>query len=201
MVRSGPDCAKDGVVRWRRIDLAQKIEKEWGVQLAERSSGICFAVSGSVAFRSGRAIPSRILRRRRRIKKLRRSGQAAIPERAKGKPVEIWWQDEARVGQQGTLTYVWAEKGSRPRALRDQRRQSAYLFGAVCPARAVGAALVLPCANARTMNKHLAEISTQVAAGAHAVILLDGAGWHQTGGKLRLPQNISLLKLPPYSRS
>jgi len=83
--------------------------------------------------------------------------------------------------------------------LRDQRRQSAYLFGAVCPARAVGAALVLPCANARTMNKHLAEISTQVAAGAHAVILLDGAGWHQTGGKLRLPQNISLLKLPPYS--
>jgi transposase len=83
--------------------------------------------------------------------------------------------------------------------LRDQRRQSAYLFGAVCPARAVGAALVLPCANASTMNKHLAEISTQVAAGAHAVILLDGAGWHQTGGKLRLPQNISLLKLPPYS--
>ena len=83
--------------------------------------------------------------------------------------------------------------------MRDQRRQSAYLFGAVCPARAVGAALVLPCANASTMNKHLAEISTQVAAGAHAVILLDGAGWHQTGGKLRLPQNISLLKLPPYS--
>jgi transposase len=38
-VRSGPDCAKDGVVRWRRIDLAQKIEKEWGVQLAERSVG------------------------------------------------------------------------------------------------------------------------------------------------------------------
>ena len=49
------------------------------------------------------------------------------------------------------------------------------------------------------MNLHLAEISTQIASGAHAVITLDGAGWHQTGGKLKLPDNISLLPLPPYS--
>jgi transposase len=49
------------------------------------------------------------------------------------------------------------------------------------------------------MNQHLAEISTQVAADAHAIVLLDGAGWHQTGGKLRVPQNLSLLNLPPYS--
>jgi hypothetical protein len=122
-----------------------------------------------------------------------------VPEHAQGKPIEIWWQDEARVGQQGTLTYVWADKGSRPRAPRDQRRQWAYLFGAVCPARAVGAALVLPCANAKAMNQHLAEISLQVAADAHAIVLLDGAGWHRTGGKLRVPNNLSLLKLPPYS--
>ena len=49
------------------------------------------------------------------------------------------------------------------------------------------------------MTLHLAEISRQVAAGAHAVVTLDGAGWHQTGGKLQVPQNISLLPLPPYS--
>jgi len=48
------------------------------------------------------------------------------------------------------------------------------------------------------MSAHLAEISTQVAAGAHAVLVLDGAGWHQSGGRLRLPNNISLLSLPPY---
>jgi hypothetical protein len=122
-----------------------------------------------------------------------------VPEHARGKPLENWWQDEARVGQQGTLTYVWADQGSRPRAPRDQRRQWAYLFGAVCPARAVGAARVLPSANATAMNRHLAEISTQVAPDAHAVVLLDGAGWHRTGGKLRVPHNLSLLKLPPYS--
>jgi len=113
--------------------------------------------------------------------------------------VEVWHQDEARVGQQGTLTYVWANKGSRPAALRDQRRQSAYLFGAVCADRGVGAALVLPHANADAMNLHLAEISRRVTPGAHAVVVLDGAGWHQTGGRLRVPGNLSLLRLPPYS--
>ena len=38
-VRSGPDIAEDGVVRWRRIDLAAKIAREFGVSLAERSVG------------------------------------------------------------------------------------------------------------------------------------------------------------------
>ncbi len=124
--------------------------------------------------------------------------RAAVPEHARGKPLEIWWQDEARVGQQGTLTYIWADRGSRPRAPRDQRHRSAYLFGAVCPDRGAGAALVLPGVSAEAMTAHLAEISTQVAAGAHAVLILDGAGWHQSGGRLRVPNNISLLPLPPY---
>ena len=46
---------------------------------------------------------------------------AALPPEAAGKPVEIWFTDEARVGQQGTLTRVWAKRGSRPRAPRDRR--------------------------------------------------------------------------------
>lgn len=103
------------------------------------------------------------------------------------------------MGQQGSLTYVWAQRGSRPAAPRDQRYKWAYIFGAVCPARDIGAALVLPAANTHAMNLHLREISTQVAQGAHAVVVLDGAGWHQTGGKLAIPDNISLLHLPPYS--
>jgi transposase len=49
------------------------------------------------------------------------------------------------------------------------------------------------------MNHHLAEISAQAAPGAHAIVVLDGAGWHRTGGKLHVPDNLSLLKLPPYS--
>ena len=54
-------------------------------------------------------------------------------------------------------------------------------------------------ANGAAMTLHLAEISRQVAPGAHAVVTLDGAGWHQSGGKPRVPDNISLLPLPPYS--
>jgi len=118
---------------------------------------------------------------------------------AAGTPVEIWFQDEARVGQQGTHTYVWAPVGSRPAMVRDNRRSSAYLFGAICPDRGVGAAIISPAANTIAMNHHLAEISTQVAPGAHAVLLVDGAGWHQAGKRLQVPRNISLLRLPPYS--
>jgi hypothetical protein len=102
----------------------------------------------------------------------------ALPERAQGKRIEVWFQDEARVGQQGTLTRIWARRGTRPRAPRDRRYAWAYLFGAVCPERATGAGLVLPYANAEAMGLHLAEISRHIAQGAHAVLVLDGAGWH-----------------------
>ena len=120
------------------------------------------------------------------------------------------WKANAR-------SWLWAQRGSRPPAPRDCRYSWAKLakgssrrsllewpaegciFGAVCPARGTGAALVLPYANAEAMNLHLAEISTCVTLCAHAVVTLDGAGWHQPGDKLKVPDNISLLPLPPYS--
>jgi putative transposase len=63
---------------------------------------------------------------------------------APGTPVEVWFHDEMRVGQKGTLTRVWAETGSRPRAPRSDGYQSVYLFGAVCPGQDRGCALILP---------------------------------------------------------
>lgn len=137
-------------------------------------------------------------KRRRYIKNFADLARAALPEAARGKPIEIWFQDEARVGQQGTLTRLWARRGTRPRAPKDRRYCWAYLFGAVCPARATGAALVMPYANTEAMNAHLAEIARTVSPGAHALLVLDGAGWHGAGG-LTVPPNITLLTLPPYS--
>ena len=102
------------------------------------------------------------------------------------------------MGQQGTLTRVWAKRGTRPRAKRDTRYQWSYIFGAVCPSRAVAAGLVLPFANTEAMNAHLTEIARTVAEGAHAILVLDGAGWHGARA-LTVPDNISLLTLPPYS--
>jgi transposase len=115
-----------------------------------------------------------------------------------GTPIELWWQDEARVGQKNILTRLWARRGTRPRLPHDQRTEYAYIFGAICPEKGKGAALVLPRCNAQAMNVHLAEISLAVEPGAHAVLMLDGAGWH-IASELTVPDNITLLPLPPRS--
>jgi hypothetical protein len=75
---------------------------------------------------------------------------------------------------------------------------SAYVFGAVCPSEGKAAALIMPICNTAAMNHHLCEISSQVAADAHAVVILDGASWHNSHG-LMVPSNITLLALPSYS--
>jgi hypothetical protein len=103
-----------------------------------------------------------------------------------------------RVGQKNGLVYQWARRGSRPTQPADQRYDSAYLFGAVCPARGTGAALAMPRVNTEAMQKHLEAIALAVAKGAHALIVLDRAAWHMTK-KLKLPANITLLPQPPKS--
>jgi hypothetical protein len=80
----------------------------------------------------------------------------------------------------------------------DQRTASTYIFGAICPKDGKGAALVLPRCNTEAMTLHLQEISATVAPGAHAVLLLDQAGWHGSRD-LAVPGNITLLPLPPRS--
>ena len=102
------------------------------------------------------------------------------------------------MGQKGTLTRRWAPCGSRPRAIRDHRFKSAYLFGAVCPDRDLGIAVVLSRASSEAMDIMLAELSQAVAPGAHAAVLIDGAGYH-IAGDLTVPDNITLVRLPSYS--
>jgi len=115
-----------------------------------------------------------------------------------GTEIELWWQDEARVGQKNKITRRWARKGTRPRAPLDQRTKWAYIFGAICPAKGKGAGLVMPWCDIPAMAAHLAEISKAVDPGAHAVVIVDQAGWHMSA-KLAIPDNITLLPLPPRS--
>jgi hypothetical protein len=103
-----------------------------------------------------------------------------------------------RLGQKNKITRRWAQRGTRPRAVADLRTKSAYLFGAICPARGTGAAIVMPHADTRAMQHHLDEIARLVRPKAHALLVLDQAAWHTTE-KLRLPDNLSLLPLPPKS--
>ena len=110
--------------------------------------------------------------------------------------IEVWFGDEARIGQKNKITRRWARRGTRPAAPKDQRTGSTYIFGAICPKEGKGAALVLPRCNTEAMSLHLAEIATAVAPGAHAALLVDQAGWHLSD-KLVVPANITLVPLPP----
>ena len=103
-----------------------------------------------------------------------------------------------RVGQKTHRTRIWGKTGTRPRQVADLRTGCAYLFGAICPERGAGAALTTQRADTWAMQLHLDEISANVAPGAHAVVLLDRAGWHTTK-KLRRPDNLTLMPLPPRS--
>ena len=105
--------------------------------------------------------------------------------------VEVWFGDEARLGQKNKITRRWARRGTRPSAPRDLRTASAYIFGAICPAQGKAVGLILPWCNTEAMNLQLAAISAKVAPGRHAALLLDQAGWHTT------PQ----LTCPPTSAS
>ena len=92
-------------------------------------------------------------------------------------------QAKARVGQKGGVTHVWYQKGVRPRGVRQQGFSSAHLFGAVCPERGVGVALVLPEVSTAATGVFLAELGRAVPAGTHAVLVLDGAGRHVKIGR------------------
>lgn len=107
----------------------------------------------------------------------------------------MWFQDEARLGQKNGRVRIWARKGTRPRLPADQRYENAYLFGAICPKRGTGAALMLPRANTQAMQLHLDEISKHVARKAHGVVLMDRAGWHKAGA-LEVPNNLTIILLP-----
>lgn len=112
--------------------------------------------------------------------------------------VDVWFQDESRVGQQGSQTRIWAPKGTRPRVVKQQQFLSVYIYGAVCPVQGLCAGLILPEANKNGLEKHLKEISYHVPEGRHAVVLMDQAGYHKAG-KIIIPKNISILYLPPRS--
>ena len=118
-----------------------------------------------------------------------------MPDLPEETPIEIWFQDEARIGQKNGLVRQWARRGTRPRQPADQRYENAYLFGAICPAHGKGAALALPFANTEAMQLYIDEIAANVAPGAHAVLIFDRAGWHTTP-ELTMPANMTPIWLP-----
>lgn len=121
-----------------------------------------------------------------------------IPERVSLGQVQVWFQNETRIGQQGSLSRLWAKKGTRPRVVRQQQFMYQYIFDAVCPEEQLAAAIIAPSANAITMQLHLDQISLHISEGKHRVIIMGQASWH-INQLLQIPKNVSILHLPPYS--
>jgi hypothetical protein len=95
----------------------------------------------------------------------------------------VWFQDDARFGQQNTTTRLWAQTGSRPRCVQQQQFEYAgrptsiclALFGAVSPSTGSTEAVITSCVNMNIMREHLSLISKRTQSERHAVIVVGGA--------------------------
>ena len=114
------------------------------------------------------------------------------------KKIEVWFQDEARFGQQGTLTRVWATKGTRPRAIRQTKYEWLYVIGGVCPQTGQSVGLLSPTINTEMVNAFFSQFATEVTPDVHVVMIWDQAGFH-VSKNLKIPDNITVVPLPPYS--
>jgi hypothetical protein len=91
-------------------------------------------------------------------------------------------------------------RGQRPPGLCDKRFASAYIFAAVRPATGEDFALVLPRVCTEAMDRFLLDFAATVPADTHAIMVLDGAGWHDQRS-VTVPPNVTLVPLPPTARS
>jgi transposase len=105
---------------------------------------------------------------------------------------------EARFGQKGRACHRWWLRSQRPTGPVDQRHTFVYVFATVEPITGRDFCLVLPTVSTAAMSAFVRRFSATLPADEHAVMVLDGAGWH-TSHKLVVPPNVTLLRLPPYS--
>ena len=107
------------------------------------------------------------------------------------------FQDEARFGCISDPRRCWAPPGVRPLVGAHLVRQYTYAFAALSPHDGVLDSLILPVVNAQTMSMFLDEVATRHPT-EFILMVLDGAGWHQAAD-LAIPDNMRLVRLPPYS--
>jgi hypothetical protein len=127
---------------------------------------------------------------RRRVRRLK----ATNP----GKAVEVWAEDEARLGLKPITRRVWWLRGCRPTSSGRTKYEWLYVYGFARPATGDTFTAILP----RVSVERMAEALTAFAAHADPegrkvlVLVVDNAGWH-TAKRLDVPANIRLHFLPP----
>ncbi len=127
---------------------------------------------------------------RRRVRRLR----AAHP----GKVVEVWAEDEARLGLKPITRRVWWPRGCRPTSCGRTRYEWLYVYGFARPKTRDTFTIIRPRVNAERMADALAVFAAHADPGGRKVLVLvvDNAGWH-TAKRLEVPANVRLHFLPP----
>ena len=200
MIESGPIPAVHGVVRWRLVDLAQWICEEFRITVAKQTLSRELRAMG---YRKLSARPRHHAQAEGAIEDFKKSFPARLDEIAREKGDRCQRQDR--------------ESGSPMKRASARRTRSPAGGPSAAPAQALRAISApprptssepsarsrararpwsCPACNTEAMNLHLAEIAQTVAPGAHAVLLVDQAGWHLSA-RLVVPANITILPLPP----
>ena len=180
VVEAGPVPAVDGVVRWRRKDLARWLLETFAISLDETTVGRELKALG---FAKISARPRHYAQNELAVEAFKKNFPAELAKiRArlpKGVEIELWWQDEARIGQKNKLTRRWARRGTRPRAPRDQRTEWAYIFGAICPAKGnTGAGLVMPWCDHPTPWRRTSSRSNRIFKSYEDIVALCCQAWN-----------------------
>ena len=160
-VDAGP-TAEDGVCSLRGKDVQRILAEEFGLL---RSLSSVYWLLHRLGYSYLRPRP----RHRKHDPEAMKAFQSGWPNRLKaiatehpGKRLRVYFQDESRFGQQGTTTNVWAQRGSRPTAVRQTEYQYLWVIGAVCPETGHAEGLLSPQLNTKLINTFLEQFSTTI---------------------------------------
>ena len=199
VVIAGPEPERDGVCAWTRADLCRWLEGALRQDLPPLEHDPGSTADGIFPPEGAPEPPAKGRRsagalQKRGLRDILKATAAAHPD----KRLQLWFQDEARVGNKGRVCHRWWHRGERAPGTRQIGYQWAYIFSAVRPDTGDDVTLVMPSVNAKVMDLFLAHFADTLDQDAHAVMMCDGAGWHDERA-LTVPDNVTLALLPPYS--
>ena len=193
-----PPRPEDCVCTFRGLDVQRILEQEFGVLMSLQAVYDLLAHFGYSSLLPRPQHEDANLEVQEFFKEIVVEQIDAIAGQHPDRELRVYFEDEARFGTQGTITRVWAPKGSRPRAVRQNGCEWLYVLMAVCVSTGSASALIMPELNTVVLNLFLEQFARELPQGVHAVLIWDGAGYH-TSGDLVVPENVSLIQLPPYS--
>ena len=134
---------------------------------------------------------------KRNLKKTPSNTVSPTSNRKWPKTLMMFFEDQAAFGRMNHLGKCWVHRPDRAIVKKQVLREYLYAFTTVCPQTGETCSIISPFCNTQAMNALLLETSISFP-NYSITMIMDSAGWH-TSKKLKLPQNISILPLPPYS--